>query len=72
MSDVLGTIHSQPISVDDRKTLLAKSKILGIYNKAIIIFDKRTEELWAVLEDKRVQLSRSDLAKLGISTKDCK
>ena len=72
MSDVLGTLCSRPITQDERKTLLDKSKVLGIYNKAIIIFDKREEQIWAVLEDKLIQLAKSDLSKLGLSAKGCK
>ena len=42
MSDVLGTLCSKPITKDERKLLLDQSKVLGIYNKAIVIFDKKT------------------------------
>lgn len=72
MSDVLGTLCSKPITKDERKILLDQSKVLGIYNKAIVIFDKKAEQFWAVLDDKQIQLVKSDLSKLGISTKGCK
>ena len=71
MSDILNTLCSRPVSEEERKNLLSKNKVLGIYNKALVIFDAKEHEFWALLDTKRIQLTKSEVSKLGISTKGC-
>lgn len=72
MSDVIGTLLSKPLTEDEKLSLLHRSKVLGIYNKSIIIFDGVAKEFWAILDSSQIQLTKSDVSKLGISTKGCK
>jgi hypothetical protein len=72
MSDILGTLCSRPLTTDERNQLLKSNKIVGIYNRALVIFVEATKEYWAVLENKQIQLDKSDLSKLGIKLKASK
>ena len=64
------TIIYRPIkNREEKETLLKNNIILGIYNEATIIFISKESsafQYWAILENKRVCLTKREVFKMGL------